>query len=279
MNRVSNRQKIGIIGVGVVGGALASYFDEEKGISPFLYDTGKNLGSPEIVNNTGTVFLCVPTPFRSNAEGFNMSYILEACELLEGEKIVVIKSTVLPGTTEKLQRKYPQHKFLFNPEFLSERTADKDMRFPDRQIVGYTSRSKEIAEMVMTLLPDAPVKKIMPVAEAEMVKYFNNTFNAMKVIFANQMYDLCEKLGIDYDNVAEIAAASQFIKTISHLDVWHGGYRGYGGKCLVKDTRALIQFADQLGVSLDLHKTAEEINNKLMSQQGIEDPEILSKRE
>ncbi|MCX6790656.1 MAG: hypothetical protein NTV62_00480 [Candidatus Gribaldobacteria bacterium] len=96
--------------------------------------------------------------------------------------------------------------------------------------------------------------------------------------FANQMYDLCAKLGLDYDNVKEATAADKRIGR-SHLEVWHKGYRGYGGKCLVKDIRAMIQFADKQGVDFKLHKTTEEINNQLMKDQNIEDPEKFSKRE
>jgi len=269
--------KIGICGVGMVGGALGRYF-EKKGIKPFLYDKGKNLGSVEEINQAEVIFICVPTPYDKE-KGFDLSYVEEAVSKIQGEKIIVIKSTVLPGTTEKLQEKYPQHKFLFNPEFLSEATADQDMQHPDRQLVGYTEKSKSIAKNILSILPKAPYEKIMPATEAEMVKYFNNTFNAIKVIFANQMYDLCQALNLNYDNVMEAAAKSKFIKTKNHLNVWHKGYRGYGGKCLPKDIRALIQFADSLGIDLKLHKTAEEVNNKLMEKQGIDDSEKFSKRE
>jgi len=131
----------------------------------------------------------------------------------------------------------------------------------------------------LKLLPRAPFERIIPATEAEMVKYFNNTFNAVKVIFANQMYDLCQAIGIDYNRVMECAAASKFIRTQDHLHIFHKGYRGYGGKCLPKDTKALIQFADSKGVDLKLLKTVEEINNQLMTKQGIEDLEKFSKRE
>ena len=103
----------------------------------------------------------------------------------------------------------------------------------------------------------------MPSGEAEMVKYFGNTWFATKVIFANQIYDLCQKLGIDYERIMEASAADKRIGR-THLDVFHKGYRGYGGKCLPKDIKALIQFADGKGVDLKLHKTVEEINNKLV---------------
>jgi UDPglucose 6-dehydrogenase len=260
--------KIGIIGVGMVGGVLKRYFEGKKN-NLFIYDKGKNLGSIEEVNKADFIFICVPTPFDKK-KGFDLSFVEEACSIVSGEKVIVIKSTVLPGTTEELQRRYPQHNFLFNPEFLTEATAQENMNYPDRQIVGYTEQSKNLAGIVLNILPQAPFQKIMPSAEAEMVKYFGNTWFSVKVTFANQMYDLCQKLKIDYEKVKEAAGFDKMIGK-SHLEIFHKNYRGYGGKCLTKDIRALIQFADNSGVDLELHKTAEKINNKLMENQGIKD--------
>ena len=270
-------KKCGIIGVGMVGGALRRYFEKIRGIKPFLYDKGKNLGSPEEVNQAEVIFVCVPTPYRKE-KGFDLSYVEDAFQSIQGEKIIVIKSTVLPGTTEMLQKKYPQHKVLLNPEFLTELTADQDMCYPDRQIIGYTKQSYNIAGDVMAILPLAPFEKILPATEAELVKYFGNTWFSTKVIFANQLYDLCQKLGINYDRIMEAAAADKRIGR-SHLEVWHKGYRGYGGKCLPKDIKALIQFANGKGVDLKLHKIIEAINEELMRQQNIEDPEKFSIRD
>ncbi|TSC95195.1 MAG: UDPglucose 6-dehydrogenase [Parcubacteria group bacterium Licking1014_1] len=267
--------KLGIMGVGMVGSALKRCF-EKRGIKLFIYDKGQNLGSMDDVNQADIIFICVPTPFDKNG-GFDLSYVKEVCGNIKGEKIIVIKSTVLPGTTEGLQKNYPQHKFLFNPEFLTELTADQDMDYPDRQIVGFTKESFNIAADLLLILPLAPFEKIMPATEAEIVKYFGNTWFAAKVAFANQMYDLCQKIGADYDIIAESAAVDKRIGR-SHLDVWHKGYRGYGGKCIPKDIKALIQFASANGVDLTLHKTVEEINNKLMKDQGIIDSEKFSKR-
>jgi len=264
--------KVGVVGTGMVGGAMQKYLQRKEGLELFVYDKGKNEGSKEDVNKAEIVFVCVPTPYLKDGKGFDLSFVEETMGWLEGEKVVVIKSTVMPGTTEMLQKKYPQHKLLMNPEFLTEETADQDMMYPDRQIVGYTEQSHTVAGDVMQLLPLAPFERMLPVTEAETVKYFGNTWFAIKVSFANQMYDLCQAIGVDYDRMVEAAAADKRIGR-THLNVFHKGYRGYGGKCLVKDTRALIQLADSKGVDLKLHKTAEEINNKLMEMQGIDDPE------
>ncbi|MDO8524126.1 MAG: hypothetical protein Q7R99_00675 [bacterium] len=281
LNKKISEITIGIMGVGMVGGALKDYFEKKGkkvGESLFLYDPFKGFDSTEELNKADVIFICVPTPYLKDGKGFDLSFVEDAFSKIKGEKVVVIKSTALPGTTQKFQDKYPQHKVLFNPEFLTEMTAEQDMGYPDRQIIGYTRQSFNVAKDTMLLLPLAPYEKIMPSTEAEMVKYFGNNWFAVKVAFANQMYDICSKIGADYDTVMEAASADKRIGP-SHLVVMHKGYRGYGGKCLNKDIRAFIQFGDSLGVDLKLHKITEEINNELMKMQNIEDPEKYSKRE
>ena len=269
--------KIGVVGVGMVGGAVQRYFEKKEGVELFLYDKGKNLGSSEEVNKAEIVFVCVPTPYLKDGRGFDLSFVEETLNMLQGGKVVVIKSTVMPGTTEMLQQKYSQHKLMMNPEFLTEETADQDMSYPDRQIVGYTEKSQTVAGDLMQILPLAPFERVLPATEAEVVKYFGNTWFSVKVSFANQMYDLCQALGVDYDRMVEAAAADKRIGR-THLNIFHKGYRGYGGKCLPKDIKAFIQLADSKGVDLKLHKIAEAINNELMKQQGIEDPETKGLR-
>lgn len=269
--------KIGIVGVGMVGGAIRKYLEEEKNMKPFLYDTGKNLGSMEEVNKARIVFVCVPTPYRKEKGGFDLSYVKETCEKLTGKKVIVIKSTVVPGTTEKLQEEYPQHKFIFNPEFLVESRAYQDFKNPNRQIIGYTDESYDFANIILEILPDAPFNKKVSASEAELVKYFGNTFLATKVIFATQIYNLCRELDLNYDRIKEMALGDPRIGN-SHLDIFHGGYKGYFGKCFPKDMKALIQFADKHNIDLELLKKADEINEKLLDEQNIEDPETLSKR-
>jgi len=258
-----NKNKIGIIGVGMVGGAILRYF-ESLGEKPFVYDKYNGLGSIEKINKADVIFICVPTPYDKR-KGFDLSAIKDALGIIKGKKIIVIKSTVLPGTTEELQKKYPRHKILFNPEFLTELTSDQDMKYPDRQIIGYTKKSYKVARMIMQILPLSPFEKIIPATEAEMVKYFGNTWFSVKVVFANQMYDFCQALGIDYETVKECASADKRIGR-THLEIFHKGYRGYGGKCLPKDIKALIQKGNEMKVDLKLLKMAEKINDELIKK-------------
>ena len=251
------KKKIGIIGVGVVGGALASVIPKA-----ILYDKCKKIGSIEEVNKADIIFICVPTPYIKKT-GFCLSAVEDAFSIIEGSKILVIKSTVLPGTTEKMQKKYPQHKVLFNPEFLRAISAKEDMAKPYEQIIGYTKKSKGVDKKVLKILPKAPREFIVPSGEAEMTKYFSNAFLATRVIFANQIYDLCKKLRLNYDLVKEMAGTNPRIGT-SHFDVFYEGYRGYAGACLPKDTKSLIQLGNKVNVDLKLLKIVDKINKKLL---------------
>ena len=262
---------VGIMGSsGYVGGSIKRYFQKIK--APLkCYDKYKNEGSIEEVNQADVIFVAVPTPYDEEKGGFDLSFVKDAIGLLVDPKIVVIKSTVLPGTTNDLQNEFPQHKFIFNPEFLTQSTAEQDMQFPDRQLIGYTDQSYTVAGEIMRLLPLAPFEKIMPAKEAEVIKYFNNTWFATKVVFANQMYDLCEKMDINFEIVRECAAMDKRVGP-SHLDVLHGGYRGYGGACLPKDTRALIQLGDRVGAEMGLLKEVEKINTELQKMETTSRP-------
>ncbi|MEK9135209.1 MAG: hypothetical protein AAB451_02820 [Patescibacteria group bacterium] len=260
MAPINKKSKIGIIGVGYLGGAVKYWFDREN-FQSFFYDKYKGVGSLQNINEAEIIFICLPTPFIKE---FDDSAILEILPKINGQKIIVIRSTVLPGSTESYQKKYPQHKFLMNPEFLRAKTAIQDYLNPERQIVGFTEKSKDIAKDILAILPKAPFEKIIKVTEAELIKYFGNLFLTNKVIFANQMYDLCQKLEINYEMVKECAGADSRIGK-SHLDVFTDGYRGYAGACFPKDTRAFIQFAEKLGMEPKLFKTMEEINEKLIN--------------
>ncbi len=258
---MQNKSTIGVIGAGMVGGATIRYFESIK--SPVVvYDPFKGFTDKTVLEQADFIFICVPTPYEEASGGFSLTYVRDALSITPHGKIVVIKSTVLPGSTEALQKEYPEVKILFNPEFLTEESADQDMRFPDRQVIGYTKESYGVSADLMLLLPLAPFGRIMPATEAEMVKYYANTWFSTKVVFANQMYDVCEKMGINYDTVKESAAADKRIGR-SHLDIFHKGARGYGGKCLPKDTRAMIQLGERIGAPQDLLKAVEQINNKL----------------
>lgn len=254
-------KRITIAGLGIVGSALQAYLTDH-GLAPQVYDPPKGMNDLSVLKNADIVFIAVPTPYTEN--GFDLRYVDEVMPLIGDGAIVVIKSTILPGTTDAYQKKYSKLKMLFSPEFLTEKTATYDFSHPTRQIIGYTASSKDVAETVLSFLPTAPYRAAMPAHEAEMVKYMNNVFYALKVTYANQLYDLCEAMGIDYTRVAEGAVTSEPMMGQNHWDVFFGGYRGYDGKCLPKDIRALIQFGKEHNVDVTLLELVEGLNNKRM---------------
>ena len=248
------------MGVGVVGGAVRNYL-ELTGIQPLLYDPGKGLGSLKEINEAELVYICVPTPYVAGV-GFDDSAVDEALGHLRGGKTIVIKSTVLPGTTEKFQRLYPHQTILFNPEFLREASANEDFLTPDRQIVGFLGVDSDLATAILDTLPSAPYEAVVPAAVAEMTKYATNSFLALKVIFANEMFDLCSALGVDYELVKQGISVDKRIGD-SHFNVLDSGYRGYGGKCLPKDTMSLLDLADDAGIEMKLLQAAHDVNLRL----------------
>lgn len=275
--------KIGIIGVGMVGMPLKRYFEEvkkyQRGKELFLYDIDPKKGYFDDINKADVVFVCVPTPRLTNGSA-DLKVLESAFDRIGQRKIVVIKSTVPPGTTETLQKKYSQHKVLFNPEFLTEVNAWNNTVSPDRQLVGWTVSSREVAGDVLGLLPAAPLSAPsleleLTATEAEIIKYAANIFLTRKVVFANAIFDLAKHHGVDYERI-KIGVSSDPRIGSSHLDVRHGGYRGYGGYCFIKDMDALIAHCAEVGLKrvADLFASDRAFNNKILQEQGLSPEDV-----
>ncbi len=276
------KHRVGIIGIGMVGAPLARYFGEggwRRGESLLLYDIDPKKNYSDDVNKAEVVFVSVPTP-RSADGSCDIRALESSFGMLKGDKIVVIKSTVSPGTTERLQNQYPNFKVLFNPEFLSESRAWEDFIRPDRQIVGFTEKSLDSAGLVLSLLPKAPFMSPwgqgtyqhtrITATEAEIIKYAGNIHFVRKVNWANALAKVAEKMGADYDNIRKGMAADHRIGD-SHLDVNHGGYKGWGGFCFPKDLDAFIHFAgsENLGEVKELLLEDRRFNENLLKEQGL----------
>ena len=265
---MNTRFSVGIIGIGMVGAPLKKYFEEEKtytrGVDLFLHDIDPAKNMQDDINNAQVVFICVPTPRNAETGACDTSRLESAVSLLTGEKIVVLKSTIPPGTTEAFQKKFPQHAFLFNPEFLTESRAWEDMMRPDRQIMGHTTRSMPYASSVLQLLPQAFFSSPgtlgaytftrVNATEAEMGKYAGNVFGALKVTYANILADMCRamqknNLSTAYNNIRLLLAHDRRIGD-AWLQVEHNVYRGYGGACFPKDVSAFIAYGTELVASM-----------------------------
>ncbi|MBI2595626.1 UDP-glucose/GDP-mannose dehydrogenase family protein [Candidatus Daviesbacteria bacterium] len=256
--------KIGIIGYGIVGMALAGGFNQDH-ISYFdKYKPSRPL--EKVVKDSEFIFICLPTPMFADESGIDLSIIEENIAKItpltkNTDKIIVIKSTVVPGTTEKFEKKYPKSKFAFNPEFLTEANSFDDFKNADRTIIGASNNlvSRRLAMLYQIRFPKSRIYQTDPTS-AEMVKYMANAYLATKVIFANQMDALCQSLGIRYEEVKKMVVADQRIED-THLDVTTE--RGFGGKCFPKDIVALIAEADKRGVDLSLVKEVWKINKHI----------------
>jgi UDPglucose 6-dehydrogenase len=253
------KASIGIIGVGVVGGAVAEYYKAQPDQPLFLFDKFKKVGSMEEVSAADYIFICLPTPTRDDGSQ-DLSALEEVMKALPAGKTAIIKSTVLPGTTERFQKERPDLTLFHNPEFLDAKTAGRDFAAPDIQVLGVTEKSAPRAGEVMALLPPARQMATCRAGESEMVKYFLNSFMAAKNTFANQMYDYCRAKGINYDAVKDIVKLAPRMGGEVHLKVLMDGYRGFGGACLPKDTSALIHDAETAGAPLELLALVKKLN-------------------
>lgn len=254
---------VGIIGCGMVGETVARWL-ERHDHAVVRHDPPKGWDREKELDDCQAVFVCVPTPFQErkwphDAYG-DMSLVRQSILYLRGHKIVVIKSTVLPGTTDELSALCQQHTIFFVPEFLSEATADSDYAAPLVNLVGINEFTKRSVKELTGIIPNGWTA--VPNKAAETYKLLRNAFAAVKVIFFNEMYDLAEKVKVDYSQLRNLAFCDPWIRG-NHTDPLHGGYRGYGGKCLPKDMKALIAFGESLGVELGLLKAAEIFNAHL----------------
>ncbi len=185
-------------------------------------------------------------------------------------KTVVIKSTVPPGTTSKWNKQFKPIDIIFNPEFLTEANAVSDYEKQTRIILGGPRQSTtKLKPIFKKAFPNADIIKTDS-TYAEMVKYITNSFLATKVSFANEMYQICERLDVDYDKVIEYATYDDRLGK-SHWSVpGPDGDFGYGGHCFPKDIQALISVAENLGIFPEMLISTDEKNNEVRKNRDWE---------
>jgi UDPglucose 6-dehydrogenase len=263
---------IGIIGQGFVGNAVYQKFKKYYSINTYDLDSSKCNSSEQETLDNKIVFVCLPTPMDEVGR-CNTSIVegaVKRCFEFGKTKIVVIKSTVSPGTTEKLNKKYPSLQIVFNPEFLTERNAVKDYENQNRIILGGPRpATTELKQIFSKAFPKAHIIKTDS-THAEMVKYLTNTFLSLKVSFANEIYQICNELGIDYDKVVEYATLDDRLGT-SHWGVpGHDGDFGFGGHCFPKDLSALIHLTRELGTISNVLEATQETNDQVRQNRDWE---------
>tara|TARA_B100001057_G_scaffold30468_1_gene27760 strand:- start:7 stop:879 length:873 start_codon:yes stop_codon:yes gene_type:complete len=274
---------IGIIGRGFVGSAVAHGFSEGVGYNAIIRiydkDPSKSLNSLEdVVNKSDFIFVSVPTP--SNEDGTINIEILNSCiseinEIHSKKKhsnpIVLIRSTILPGTSKKIQNIFPDMRIVFNPEFLTERSANFDFISQTRFVLG--GDEKNVAE-VSKLYRDRFGSSIAIIEtdfqSAELIKYVCNTYFATKVSFLNEMKRISDKVDANWDDVIEGFLRDGRIGS-SHSQVpGPDGKFGFGGSCFPKDIQAMISFSNEIGVYTNVLNGAWQTNLEVRPEKDWE---------
>lgn len=257
--------KIGIIGKGTVGGAVFEGL-QYLGHTMTFFDPKYEGSVLADVLDTDVVFISVPTDQAANGDCDTsiVDRVVDELNAAHYKGLVSIKSTVIPGTTDRLQQQYPALRMCMVPEFLRARSALADFVYNhDLLVVGCYNR--EDADIIVELHGSFPqhVAKVTPV-EAEIIKYFNNVHHAMSVTFANITYDVCGALGANYMNV---------YKAITRRECFNPAYlmanpnmRGYGGHCLPKDTSAWNNLIKRLGLPYTMIESVITDNEKVQNK-------------
>jgi UDPglucose 6-dehydrogenase len=249
---------IGIVGQGFVGKALKSGFKKHYKIETYdkYVESKSSCTLPDLVAECEVIFVCVPTPMNKDGSCHTdiVESVVKEIEVWAGrhgkdsKPTIVIKSTISPGTTDRLHRKYKGVDVIFNPEFLTEANFIEDFKNQNRIILGGIRRgTNKLRQIYSKVFPKTTIVKTSA-TYAEMVKYFSNCFLATKVSFANEMKQICDGLDIDYDKVVEYATYDERLGKSHWAVPGPDGELGFGGHCLPKDLSALIEVARKLGV-------------------------------
>ena len=267
---------IGIVGQGYVGTAVNEVFSKHYDVE--TYDLDKDKCSvdylEDIVELSNIIFVCVPTPMKR--DGSCDTSIVEAVvkdinDMVVSRnvsgRIVAIKSTIPPGTTNRLNKECKNISVIFNPEFLTEANFIDDFKNQNRIIIGGERPSTTKLRQVYSLVfPNAKIVKTGS-KTAEMVKYMTNTFLATKVSFANEMKMICDGLDIDYDKVVEYSTYDERLGKSHWAVPGPDGKLGFGGSCFPKDINALLDLANKFEIDVFTLDGAWETNLQVRPEQ------------
>ena len=260
---------IGIVGQGFVGNAVYQRWKKYYDVQTYDLDENKSTSTlHNLVMMCNTIFVCLPTPMKENGScDLNIleSSLFEINTLTEfecrGNKTVIIKSTIPPGTTEQLNKQFRHLNILFNPEFLTERNAEEDYNNQNRIIIGGPRpESTQVVRLFSKVFPNARIIKTHS-TYAEMVKYMTNAFLSTKVSFANEIYQICEKVGADYDKVVEYATLDERLGKSHWMVPGHDSDFGFGGHCFPKDLSALIHLSEDLMTTNNVLRATRDTND------------------
>jgi nucleotide sugar dehydrogenase len=270
--------KIGIIGLGFVGGAVKHSFEKHFEIASYDIDPAKSTSSISgLVDECIFIFITLPTPMKKDGscDLTNIHTVLNEMNEYnkngyEEYRVAIIKSSIPPGTTKSLAAQYTNIQIVFSPEFLTERNANQDFEKQEKVILGGDPANTEAVAHIF--------KKVCPLAHicetdfttAEMVKFTINCFLATKVSVFNELYQVCKKLDIDYDNMIALSLLDNRIGS-SHTAVpGRDGHFGYGGSCFPANVNIMIARAKELGVDTKVLRACWEKNLEMRPEKDWE---------
>lgn len=269
---------IGVVGWGFVGQATGKGLATRKNNKIFVYDKLRTsrLTLEEVVAKSEFIFVCVPTPMYSDYSGMSMAIVEEVAGQIAKvaggtDKIVIIKSTILPGTTAGLIKKYPKVNWAMNPEFLTQNNANKDFLNPARTVIGAANKKtgERIKKLYLSILDKKQPFYLMDTTSAELTKYMSNNMLAAKIIIADEFYLFSKKIGADYDTVRKAVEADPRIG--SHLRVpGPDGGIGFGGACFPKDMIGILGLAKKIKADMSALSAIWQKNLKIRKNRDWE---------
>jgi UDPglucose 6-dehydrogenase len=260
---------IGVIGCGFVGGSVVECF-REKGHVVYDYDKYKEIGTlKEVIDNSEFIFLCLPTLYDEEKECYDTSAIHETCGALKGANykgLVIVKSTVTPGTCDNLSNSY-NLQIVNNPEFLTATTALEDFKHQNHIVIGSTHSVSEDNAALIRNFYAASFKtariSTCTAFESEVMKLTCNCFYAVKVQFFNEIHALVGHDQKSYDNVIDMCLKNDWIHPMHTKVPGTDGKYSFGGMCFPKDTRALCSYMQQRGIINGVLKGAVEEQRRM----------------
>lgn len=269
---------MGFIGQGWIGKNYADNY-ESREFEVVRYSLEENyINNKDKIKDCEIVIIAVPTP--TDDKGFNLSFVENAINSTVKGQSIVIKSTLIPGSTLKLHNKFSDRYIFHSPEFLSERTAKYDVDRPHANVIGMPvdcPEYRERAEKIMSTFPVAPFSLICNSVEAEVIKYSRNIHGYFEVIFYNLFYDYVNSLGIDYEVIKSYIERDPLHVARYATPIHASGHnlqspsRGAGGHCFIKDFKAFREsFEDLVGNenSVSILKSIESKNIDLLIKSG-----------
>ncbi len=255
--------KIAIVGAGAVGLAIAKLFPESV-----IYDEPKTVGTREAVNACDIAFVCVPTP--QAADGACDTSIVESVIGWIDGPVICIRSTVSVGTSRRLAESTGKQ-IVFQPEYGPAETPDhpfNDLRNVRWVILGgERAATRKVARAWKSVYNSDIVIRQTTFEAAELCKYMENAYLAMKVTFCNEFYEIAERLGVDYDELRELWLLDPRIGK-SHTWVLPDK-RGFGGKCLPKDLEAIIRTAEKVDYRPELLRQVVRSNGSFRAERAV----------